>query len=372
MKGFPAVWTTGNEELYAINKVFPTAEALARLRPRTASSTPASGPTPTARAASSAPRSATITRPMSDPILPRPAHPRPALVGRPASTTTASPSRATPPRRSESVRSRREFREIMEESEIVCVARRLAFIIGTGGTKYTGPNPTRPDHDERMRGAIMNRTIPTALACLAVLGAGATARAQPTAGEAGVHDRAGMFSAEAVKEADEALRDVRRQTHWSAVIETVDSLDGKTIKDAALENAKRPPGPRPLRPDRQERAQVLRRAEPTRPQKAFTHETIKAIDDAILRALQGREVRPGASRRRRPDPPRRRGRPRLRQRHRRPPPPAPRRRSPPTPPPRRPHRPHRPGRPTPARPAVPTAPGRRPASPRRGRSCRCS
>ena len=29
MKGFPAVWTTGNEELYAINKLFPTAEALA-------------------------------------------------------------------------------------------------------------------------------------------------------------------------------------------------------------------------------------------------------------------------------------------------------------------------------------------------------
>ena len=29
MKGFPAEWVTGNEELYAINKLFPTAEALA-------------------------------------------------------------------------------------------------------------------------------------------------------------------------------------------------------------------------------------------------------------------------------------------------------------------------------------------------------
>ena len=86
----------------------------------------------------------------------------------------------------------------------------------------------------------MNRTIATGLATLTLaLGAWSSqAEAQGTAGHSGVRDRAHMFSADAVKKADTALEALRGQTRWQVVIETVDSLDGKTAQQAALENAK--------------------------------------------------------------------------------------------------------------------------------------
>ncbi len=83
----------------------------------------------------------------------------------------------------------------------------------------------------------MNRTIPTALTLLALVGSGASAWAQSSATSAGVRDHAGMFSADAVKEADAALREVRRQTHWTSTIETLDTLNGQTVRDAALSRA---------------------------------------------------------------------------------------------------------------------------------------
>ena len=47
-----------------------------------------------------------------------------------------------------------------------------------------------------------------------------------------------MFSAEAVKKADTALENLRGQTKWQVVIETVDSLDGRDIDKVKIENAK--------------------------------------------------------------------------------------------------------------------------------------
>lgn len=81
----------------------------------------------------------------------------------------------------------------------------------------------------------MNRTIPTALAALAFLGASALAQAQSP----GVHDNAKMFSAEAVRKANEAIREVEKDGPWQVLIETRDSLDGKTAEELALENAER-------------------------------------------------------------------------------------------------------------------------------------
>jgi len=84
----------------------------------------------------------------------------------------------------------------------------------------------------------MNRTIPTALAALAVLGATAQARAEAPAG---VRDRAKMFSPEAVGKAERDLREVaaRGAGRWQVVIETVESLDGKTPREAAVALAER-------------------------------------------------------------------------------------------------------------------------------------
>lgn len=86
----------------------------------------------------------------------------------------------------------------------------------------------------------MNRTISTALAALAVLGAGAAlVRAQAPNGATGIHDRAGMFSPEAVKKAGQALREVETSGHWQVLIETRESLDGQTAKEVAVHNAEK-------------------------------------------------------------------------------------------------------------------------------------
>ncbi len=54
----------------------------------------------------------------------------------------------------------------------------------------------------------------------------------------GVLDRARLFSPEAVRKANDTLRDVARETHWNVVIETVDSFDGQPPRDLALANLK--------------------------------------------------------------------------------------------------------------------------------------
>ena len=85
----------------------------------------------------------------------------------------------------------------------------------------------------------MNRTIATGLAALTLLlGLGSFGARAQTAGHAGVRDHAHMFSPEAVKKADTALEALRGQTRWQVVVETVDSLDGKTARQAATDNIK--------------------------------------------------------------------------------------------------------------------------------------
>jgi uncharacterized membrane protein YgcG len=81
----------------------------------------------------------------------------------------------------------------------------------------------------------MNRITPIGLA-LAVLTWAGTGHAQTS--EAGVRDGAGMFSAEATSKANQALRDLRRDTHWQVIVETVATLSGTPIRDRALQNAR--------------------------------------------------------------------------------------------------------------------------------------
>ena len=47
-----------------------------------------------------------------------------------------------------------------------------------------------------------------------------------------------MFGAEAVREADRAIDELHRKHRWEVVVQTIDSLEGKDIKDRALEEAR--------------------------------------------------------------------------------------------------------------------------------------
>ncbi|MHC5539627.1 TPM domain-containing protein [Singulisphaera rosea] len=53
----------------------------------------------------------------------------------------------------------------------------------------------------------------------------------------GVHDKAGLFSPDAIRRADEALRAIHRETRWQVAIDTVDSLEGRPIQEQAIANA---------------------------------------------------------------------------------------------------------------------------------------
>ena len=74
----------------------------------------------------------------------------------------------------------------------------------------------------------MYRTIATGLAALTLVFGLGSSVPSTTAGHSGVRDHAHMFSAEAIKKADTALGKLRGQTRWQVVVETVDSLEGKT------------------------------------------------------------------------------------------------------------------------------------------------
>ncbi|MBV8076662.1 MAG: TPM domain-containing protein, partial [Planctomycetaceae bacterium] len=54
----------------------------------------------------------------------------------------------------------------------------------------------------------------------------------------GVRDHARLFSAEAAREADEALQAVQRDHQWQVAVETVDSLDGAAIERRAASRAR--------------------------------------------------------------------------------------------------------------------------------------
>lgn len=58
------------------------------------------------------------------------------------------------------------------------------------------------------------------------------------AAESGVRDRAGLFSSEAIREADRALGEIQQRSGWQMIIETVASLGGTAAKEQAFANAK--------------------------------------------------------------------------------------------------------------------------------------
>src|SRR3989442_16041782 len=58
------------------------------------------------------------------------------------------------------------------------------------------------------------------------------------AATAGVRDAANIFSAHAVRQADEQLTDLHRKHGWEIVFETIDTLDGKSIDRATEDKAR--------------------------------------------------------------------------------------------------------------------------------------
>ncbi|SIN95581.1 Uncharacterized membrane protein YgcG, contains a TPM-fold domain [Singulisphaera sp. GP187] len=66
----------------------------------------------------------------------------------------------------------------------------------------------------------------------------AVAEIRRAALKVGVRDHAKMFSPEAVKEADAVLEAIRLKTPWGTVIETVETLGDKSLRDAAVEQAR--------------------------------------------------------------------------------------------------------------------------------------
>lgn len=83
----------------------------------------------------------------------------------------------------------------------------------------------------------MKRTLSTALAVVVVLGA--SALAQTLRDGPGIRDRAGMFSAPAVKAAEQVLREVENSGHWQVLIETRESVGDRNLREVAIENAKK-------------------------------------------------------------------------------------------------------------------------------------
>src|SRR5437764_777146 len=92
--------------------------------------------------------------------------------------------------------------------------------------EHRGRRPVRPDRAEtqrktrhRRRSMIRASRSGLALALLVAVAPAALAQTQAV----GVRDRAGMFSKEAVGEANDALRQVLDKTKWQVAIETVPS-----------------------------------------------------------------------------------------------------------------------------------------------------
>lgn len=85
----------------------------------------------------------------------------------------------------------------------------------------------------------MRRTISTALAVLVVLGASALAQAPPEGQGPGIRDQAGMFSAQAVKKAEQVLREVEDSEHLQVLIETHDTFGDRQPREVAVDNAKK-------------------------------------------------------------------------------------------------------------------------------------
>ena len=104
----------------------------------------------------------------------------------------------------------------------------------------------------------------------------------------GVRDHVAMFSPEAVKQADASLEAVHEKTRWQAVIETVDSLDGKTPLEAATAFAKAQQvhGVYVLIAKKETKVQVVasNTAKPT-----FSTDAEKGIVDALVSGFKAKE-----------------------------------------------------------------------------------
>lgn len=59
-----------------------------------------------------------------------------------------------------------------------------------------------------------------------------------SAAEPGVKDSAGMFSADAVKSANEICREIEKKKGWQVVFETLPSLEGRPRQEVALQRAR--------------------------------------------------------------------------------------------------------------------------------------
>jgi|GEM_PF-2760361 len=101
----------------------------------------------------------------------------------------------------------------------------------------------------------------------------------------GVRDAAGMFSPDAVAKADDALDAVRRKTRWATAIETVNSLEGRSPREAADANARalKVHGLYVLiaKADKKFFAEPSVSAE-----KVFTRDRIKSLEDGLASAFK--------------------------------------------------------------------------------------
>lgn len=87
----------------------------------------------------------------------------------------------------------------------------------------------------------MNRTMSIPLATAAVLVAAALAQAQAPADIPGVRDNARLFSPAAVEATSRLLREIQADSDgkWQVLIDTVETLGGKTAREVALANAEK-------------------------------------------------------------------------------------------------------------------------------------
>jgi len=129
------------------------------------------------------------------------------------------------------------------------------------------------------------RRAVAALAAFTLIGSAAQAqRAAPS----GVRDGAKMFSPGAVAKADGQLDDLRKTTGWGVVIATVEGLDDKTPRDAAVAGAKAA-GVHGLyvllsKGDHKVFAEPSESA-----RSVFDRDVAQAVDDAVVRAFKAKD-----------------------------------------------------------------------------------
>jgi uncharacterized membrane protein YgcG len=122
-----------------------------------------------------------------------------------------------------------------------------------------------------------------------------TSRPREVRGQAAgseVVDRAGLFSPDEVRQAEQALREIERDSHWQVVVETIESLEGRTAEDLVIANAKarNVHGLYILIPKKEHKVQV----EPSHSaESTFTKPRIAAIVAALVDAFKAQQFDKG-------------------------------------------------------------------------------